>query len=361
MSARSELASPAARAAATWCTHGDLPAPARAEGLLLISPLGDTAVPLGPDALELAGATLAQAGLAAADRVVVALNNDGDLAGALLAQAAAGVAGAAAAAGPRGRMRLFQTLRALGATVLVATPTGAMDLLARLHLEFLVDPLDLGLRRILLTGEIASPGTHRHLAAEFDAEVVEVYTDPVRGVPVATARDGLLEPVRPGLLGLAPLTADTLLAPPYPVGPAELVSTGPQGITRTGQVVTLGEEAGAIPVPTHTVGDHLLVRGRWLPLSRLTQAISRIDGIGHWELIVARTGTLDQATLRVAFSRASLLRNPMWTRRIKQAVAAVTPVAIEVTVAELVVDGVRPPTVTDRRGQHLGPRRAEVG
>ncbi len=131
---------------------------------------------------------------------MVALNNDGELTGPLLAQAAAGIAEAAAAPGPRGRMRLLAVLRAVRGDTLVITPTGAMDLLARLHLEFLVDPLDLGLRRIVLTGEIASPGTAAHLAAEFDAEVTELYTDPVFGLPVAhgTAHAGAARAVRAG-------------------------------------------------------------------------------------------------------------------------------------------------------------------
>jgi phenylacetate-CoA ligase len=338
--------------ATTWVTRAALPAPQA--GLLLVSPVGDTVAPLDGDWLGIARDGLVAAGITAGDRVVVALNNDGELTGALLAQAAAGIAEAAAAPGPRGRMRLLAVLRAVRADTLVITPTGAMDLLARLHLEFLVDPLDLGLRRIVLTGEIASPGTAAHLAAEFDAEVVELYTDPVFGLPMAT---GPLTPVRPGLFTLAPLTRDELDAP---AGRAEIVLTPTwhprlaDFAIRTGQVLT---EGGL----THTVGDHVLVRGRWLAVPRVAQALARIDGIAHWELIIARTGTLDAATLRVTFGRASLLRNPMWTGRIKQALAAVTPVSIGLAVADEVAETPSPPTVTDQRGQHLGLDRSEVG
>ena len=60
-----------------------------------------------------------------------------------------------------------------------------MDLLARLHLEFLLDPLDLGLRHIVLTGEIASRRTIRQLAGEFEAAVTEVYADPFSGGALA--------------------------------------------------------------------------------------------------------------------------------------------------------------------------------
>ncbi len=344
----------------TWATRSDLKADS--EGLLLLSPLGDTAVPLTSDdlasALTLARDGLDAAGITGTDRVAVALNSDGGLTGALLAQAAADVGAAAAAPGPRGRMRLLAVLRALGATALVATPTGAMDLLARLHLEFLVDPLDLGLRRIVLTGEIPSPGTARHLAAEFEAEVTELYTDPVFGLPAATVTGAALTPLRPDLLTLAALTHD---GPPD--GRAELILTPRWHSSLHGHAIRTGQVAigPPIPAPTHTVGDHVLIRGQWMSLPRLGQALARIDGIAHWDLVIARTGTLDQATLHVTFSRASLLRNPLWTRRLEQAVAAVTPVAIAVTVVPEASEDVRPPSVTDQRGQHLGTDRAAAG
>jgi phenylacetate-CoA ligase len=146
---------------------------------------------------------------------------------------------------------------------------------------------------------------------------------------------------------------------------------------RTGQVVAIGVEGqptagnaggaavrdgGAlVPGPAHTVGDHVLVRGRWLSVRRLGQALARIDGIARWELVIARSGTLDQATLRVTFTRPSLTRNPMWRGRIAQAIAAVTPVTIEVAIAESTADEAQPPIVTDQRGQHLGLDRAKVG
>jgi phenylacetate-coenzyme A ligase PaaK-like adenylate-forming protein len=346
----------------TWITRSELQS---GSGLLLVSPLGDTTVGLEladlDGALELAAAGFTAAGITASDRVVVALNSDGGLTGALFAQAAARVAAAAAAPGPRGRMRLLSVLRAIDASVLVTTPTGALDLLARLHLEFLVDPLDLGLHRIVLTGEIGSPGTARHLAAEFGAEITELYSDPVFGLPAAVVGEGL-EPLQDGLLALALLDADTLLAPPYAAGRAELVlrplwhgGLGGHAI-RTGHVVVT-TDGPVIPPPAHTVGDHVLVRGRWLSLPKLTQALARIDGIAHWNLVLARSGTLDQATLHVTFARESLLQNPMWTRRIEQAVTAVTPVTIAVTIAAEASEATRTPQVTDQRGQHLAPGR----
>jgi hypothetical protein len=57
-----------------------------------MSPIGDVVAPLTDADLavanELTQATLGQAGVTGKDRVVVALNSDGDLAGAHLAEAA---------------------------------------------------------------------------------------------------------------------------------------------------------------------------------------------------------------------------------------------------------------------------------
>ena len=60
-------------------------------------------------------------------------------------------------------MRLLAVLRALRPRVWVTTPQGALDLLARLYLEFNVDPMELDLEKIVLVGEIASAGAHRRL------------------------------------------------------------------------------------------------------------------------------------------------------------------------------------------------------
>ena len=136
-----------------WLTRDDLSGSARSvTGLLSVSPDATTVVPAAPAASFVAA--LRAAGVGPSDRVVVALSNDGEGAGTGWAQAAAEIAAAAATVGPRGRLRLHRVVETVGATTLVITPTGAMDLLARLHLEFLLDPLDLGLRTIVLTGEI---------------------------------------------------------------------------------------------------------------------------------------------------------------------------------------------------------------
>jgi hypothetical protein len=364
--------------AARWLTREQLgagaagagagPGAGTARGLLLVSPDAATVVPLADrdQATAMAARALAMAGVGAGDRVVIALSNDGELTGALIAEAAAGLAQAAASAGPRGRLRLHAALTATGATGLVITPTGAMDFLARLHLEFLLDPLDLELGRILLTGEIASPGTVTQLSAEFGAEVTELYADPVTGIPVAVCDPAGLRPVRDALIGLAALDKDLLLDPPYRAGLAEIVLMPPwlaDGcVLRTGHVACVPEGGGSdlIPPPRNTVGERICVRGRWLPLDRLAAALARIEGISGWELQVSREGTLDRAALKVTFSRETLIGNPMWQARIEQALAAITPVRVGVVINDRVREDRFAPIVTDVRGQHLGMERGRV-
>lgn len=359
-----------------WTDRSALAArPGHARGLLTVAPSADLVVPFTAAdraaQAELTAAALSGAGVGSGDRVVVALNSDGDLAGARLAEAAAAVAQAACSVGPRGRMRLLAAIEAVRATTLVTTPTGAADFLARLHMEFLVDPLDLELRRLVLAGEIADHATYRHLAAEFGAPVSYLYVDPVFGTALAagdaTDPAASLDPVQPGLLAAAPLTADRLLdlgaedgRPGN--GQAELVlrptwhSQFADAVVRTGEVVTLSPEAKGIPAPSHTVGDYLLIRGRWLSLPRLRAVLSKIDGIGQWRLVVRRDGTLDAASLNVAFTRQTLIDNPMWHGRIANALYSVTPIAVDIDVAPETTSTTAAPVIEDLRGHHLGQR-----
>ncbi|GAA2902209.1 hypothetical protein GCM10010517_68080 [Streptosporangium fragile] len=359
-------AAPGRAAPSAWLTRDDLAAAGRtATGLLLVSPDCDSVVPAGEEAGLTAScaAALRAAGVDGRDRVVAALSGDGQLAGPRWAQAAAEVAQAGASVGPRGRLRLHHALESLGATTLVITPTGAMDLLARLHLEFLLDPLDLGLRHVVLTGEIVSRRTMSHLAAEFAAKVTEVYSSPLTGAPLAwrPSESAPLTPLAPGAVRLASLEKDELLAPPYAAGPAEIVVAGadPASVVRTGQVVRVSG-GDAIPAPEHTVGDHVLVRGVWLSLNRIQRALGKIDGVSGWELGVSRQGTLDAAVLTVTFNRESLVRNPMWKTRIEQSLKALTPVAIAVQISERVSESGAPGVVNDARGHHLGRDRTTI-
>ncbi|MBY8856876.1 hypothetical protein K7711_10345 [Nocardia sp. CA2R105] len=305
--------------------------------------------------------TLVAAGVRSGDRVVVALNNDGEPAGALIAGAAADVAAAVVNTGARGRMRLVKVIETVRANVLVITPTGAADLLARLHMEFLADPLDLELRLLVLTGEIADAKTARHLATEFGADVVNVFTDPVTSVPVAHHSNGSLVPTAPTQLTLVQLDSEK------PLDPADTATLGEVVVrhewheklsglaVRTGYLARYGEDGG-IQAPEHTAGDHILVRGRWLSIPNLTAALRRIDGITQWRLEVSRRGTLDAATLTVSFNRDSLVGNPMWRGRVEQALSALTPVSIAVAVDPTVREEPAAPVIADHRGHHLGER-----
>jgi phenylacetate-CoA ligase len=353
--------------ATRWLSRDDLGAAGgTATGLLLVSPDASSVFPLAPEdraaAVALTGEALKAAGVGGRDRVVVAL---AEPYGALWARAAADGAAAAASVGPRGRLRLHHALESLRATTLVITPTGAMDFLARLHLEFLLDPLDLGLRNIVLTGEIASRRTLSHLAAEFEARVTEVFASPFSGGAVAwrSAETAPLTPLADGVLGLASLDKDS----PFEgsAGLAELVitpfahSTLGDAVLRTGHVARVAA-AGEIPAPGHTVGDHVLVKGVWLSLPRLEKALSKIDGVAAWELAVARQGTLDTATLTVTFSRESLIANPMWKSRIEQSVRGLTPISLTVRISGEPGETPRPGTVADLRGHHLGRDRTAI-
>jgi hypothetical protein len=283
--------------------------------------------------------------------------------GSLLTRAAAASAEAAASAGPRGRMRLLRAVNGVRASALVITPTGAMDLLARLHIEFLVDPLELGIERVVLVGEIPSPRCERQLAMEFGAEVGKVLCDPFFGVAVAHAEGDRLV-ADEGHVVTAPL-GDDVVAPPEPGEPRELVlrpTWAPElaeAHLRTGWVAIGDDDADAgTPWPTATVGDRILARGQWLSLRQVAAALRLIDGIEAWGLEVSREGTLDKVQLRVAFNRPSLTENKMWAGRLRASLAGLTPIEIEVDTAA------DPATLTERvvdhRGHHLGLDRLAV-
>lgn len=364
----------------SWLTRsglGSAQGAAPKSGIVLSSVPGEVGVTLAPDELAVvrkrSAETLAAAGVRSGDRAVISLNSDGDLAGAGLAQALAELGAAAAVVGPRGRMRLLAAIRAHAPNVWITTPTGALDFLARLYLEFNVDPMELELERILLVGEIGSPGTERRLASEFEASVSGLYCDPLFGVALACAPDGAWTTPGDDALALAPLERDEPLDGELAVAAkaanqddaslAELVlrptwsAAWGEHTLRTGQVLGAGDADGLF---RFTVGDHLLVRGRWLSLPLLRRALATIDGIAGWTLGVARgDGTLDKLTLTLAFERESLVDNPMWLGRAREAVAATTPISFEVA-SILAGEDTVPERIVDERGYHLGTDRAGV-
>ena len=357
----------------TWLTRANFgalrEAASPAPGLLLGAVPGEGFVPVSPEARALLRArsaeTLAAAGIERGNRALVSLNSEGDLAGASLADALALAGASVAVVGPRGRMRTLAAMRQLRPDVWITTPTGALDFLARLYLEFNVDPLELELGQILVVGEIASPGTERRLAGEFEARLTGLYCDPVFGAAWAHGREGRWQIHGSGVLGLAELAKDVALA-----GDSgqrgehgELVLrpdwSGPlEGTTiRTGQV-----QGGVDPAIffAHSVGDHLLVRGRWLSLPLLRRALAQIDGLaGHRLTITRGEGTLDKLTITLGFERASLVENPMWAARAREAIASVMPIDFGLA-TELAADGFAAVAIVDERGHHLGVDRVEV-
>jgi phenylacetate-CoA ligase len=315
-------------------------------------------------------ATLARAGIGRRDRVLISLRQDGSPAVGLLAEAAAPLAAGVAVTGPQGRLRLLATVGALKPTVWVTTPCGAADFLARLYMEFNVDPVEMEFQRIILVGEVASPGVRKRLAKEFEAEVSEVYCDPVFGAALASRKGKGGWEVHPGVLALAELAGDEIAAEGLAQagGPARELVVRPTwssrlsgAVLRTGTVVT--DNSGDAGAFTHTVGDHVLLRGRWLSLPVLRRQLALIDGIAGWTLEIERGDrTLDVASLKIVFERETLVANPMWKARIQQAVAASTPVKIDVATSLVEADSPPPrELVVDRRGHHLGADRRQAG
>ena len=278
---------------------------------------------------EMSRATLAAAGVDASDRVLVALTDDGVSAGSLLTRAAVTLGATASAVSPRGRTRVICALRSLRATTLVTTPCGALDLLARIFIEFGLQPEDLGLRRILVGGEIPTPGALGQLGDEFDCDVRQLLLDPFTGAALAQGADGF-EGVDGDVAARAFLDRDELAADGP--GPHELVvRTGPDDSwLRTGALLASADRAGHAAARSATRwATTCCARGRWLSLPAIDAALAGIDGVAAWQLETSREGTLDRVVVVVALDRPTLVDDQMWAGRIREAVASVVPVRVE--------------------------------
>jgi phenylacetate-CoA ligase len=303
------------------------------------------------------------AGLTKSDRVLFAIAQDGSPSVGLLAQAAAGLVSSVAVTAPVGRLRLLSTIRALKPNVLVTTPCGATDFLARLYLEFNVDPVEIDITKIILIGEIASAGVRKRLGKEFEADVSELYCDPIFGAALAARRNSGWQVVDERALAVGALASDTVIADGVS-GEGELllrpVWCG-DAVIRTGQVIQ--GDAGDAGLFNHTVGEHVLARGQWVSLPLLRRQLALIDGISRWTLTIDRGDrTLDNLLLTVAFDRETLVDNPMWKGRIQQAVGAVTPLRVDIKTELLSADiSTEKETVIDLRSHHLGTARDKAG
>lgn len=320
-------------------------------------------VGLGPqdwDAAEaIARESLKGCGLGPRDRVLIAMEQPASLSVAILARAAAPLVQSVAVTGARGRMRLLSAIRTMKPNVLIITPCGAADFLARLYMEFNVDPVELGLERIIIGGEVATGGLRKRLAREFEAEVAELYFDPYFGLPLASRCGGAWE-ASAGTVALAASDKDEILSDDLgdDVGDAEIVirptfcAALKDNVLRTGTLRAASKsDAGLFD---RTYGDHVLLRGRWVSLNALRKQLALIDGVSAWTLEIDRgERTLDAATLKVGFNRETLVKNPMWLSRVNQAIAAACPVSIAVeTSLAGEIDGKPRGVVDDLRGQH---------
>lgn len=344
----------------------------QAGSLLYAGEPGEEFIPLTTEerrALEeVSRANLVQLGLSATDTVLIALNQQGSPAVAGLAEAVAPLVNGVALTGPRGRMRLLKTIKALQPTVLVATPCGVLDFLSRLYMEFNVDPMELDIERIILVGEVASAGAVQRIGSEFETEVSELYCDPFFGAALASRKGGHWQTATPEHLYSAAPDNDDLssLDLNQVVEPAREIILSPQWSAslkelglRTGQLIA--DPSSDTGLYQHTMGEHVLIRGRWVSLPVIAKALRIIDGVAHWQLDVDREKkTLDFASLTVFLNRETLLENPMWASRLKDAIHGVTPVSIDIKTALADVDNLpeKKYAVADHRGHHLGIARS---
>lgn len=356
--------SPAAAGETRWVSRTSLPATPCANSLVFGGDPADTQVAVSLEELGLlrknSSATWQLAGIKPSDRVLVSTIQDGGFPVATSAEVIAPLCSAVTYANPRGRLRLLHTVKTFKPTVWVTTPCAALDFLARLYMEFNVDPFELGIEHIVLVGEVASSGAHKRLADEFESQVTDLYCEPLFGTALAVRTKDGMQSGEPGRLALAALTEDTIVSTDWNASDnAEIVLTFEHVgalrncVVRTGHVVSPEQ---AVNCFQHTVGDRLLARGRWISLPLMSKSLKLIDGLQAWQLQVERgEGTLDRVTLKMGLNRESLIDNPMWSARIREAIAAVTPLAITVETYFLSPEDPQPEgLVVDLREHHLG-------
>jgi phenylacetate-CoA ligase len=322
-----------------------------AAGWLACSPDGMVTVPLCLAELaelrDLTAEALACVGITRRDRVLVALNSDGAGVGVAWSEAASLVGGAACGIGPRAGPRLAAVLRMVGASTLVCTPSTARSLLVQTR-RGAGRPADLGLDRLVLTGELVPDRAVRELAQGFAVRVDEVWCDPIFGAGLAFRPPGgaSLAPVRPGVIELLPVRPrragrhGPLVE--WTLAPSWCAALGGARI-RTGLVGRASHGPG-LPPARWTVGDHLLLRGRWISVRAIAAAVGPVG----WTLVVERGLVHDQARLLVPRDAG------VPVAAVRAALGGVSPVHIPVEPVACLPAA----AVVDRRGRHLGQRAA---
>jgi hypothetical protein len=343
-----------------WSSRTQLPDVGGAGGLLFSGDPAEKPVPVSlqelADLRTLSALGWDHVGLKTTDRVLVSTASAGVFPVATNPEVLSPLCQSLGYANPQGRLRLLRTIKTIRPTVWVTTPCAALDFLARLYMEFNIDPFELGIEHIVLLGEIASAGTHKRLADEFEATITDVYCDPVFGCALSVGAGGQPRYTAERVYTLEALdhqgvSSDGKLA--EIVLRFEQVSALGDLAIRSGQIVAQQQTQNAFH---HTIGQQVLARGRWLSLPLLAQALKLIDGITAWQLQVGRgEGTLDRLELKVGLNRDTLISNPMWQARIREAVASVTPLSVNIDCYLLLADDPAPKgLVDDRRGHHLG-------
>ena len=218
-----------------------------------------------------------------------------------------------------------------------------------------MQPEDLGLRRILVGGEIPTPGALGQLGDEFDCDVRQVLLDPFTGAALAQGVDGF-EGVDGDVAARAFLDRDELRDGWSRAARARRPHRARRLVAAHRRARSLSAtEPGVLPPFAHTVGDHVLARGRWLSLPAVDAALAGIDGVAAWQLETSREGTLDRVLVVVALDRPTLVDDQMWAGRIREAVASVVPVRVETRAVGVddvrgVATGRRPPRSPRRHG-----------
>lgn len=317
--------------------------PRTAGGMLRMSSF-DCVVPLTSDdqraVASITASALASLGIDRHDRVVVAASSDAGP----LAEAASLVSEAVAHVEPQGRVRLLRTMHLLGTSVLAMTPCGAEHLVERARdLGFHVDRM--GIRMLLAIGEIPSEGSLDRLAEAFGAEVAEVHIDPVTGAAVAsTPRGGAMQVHVGAQFSLEPLddsgACEVVVAPSW-------TSALYDRPVRTGMVTRRVDGP-----PRHTIGSHVLVRGRWVPLHLFDEVLRAHPEVVSWRLRVSRPGLLDHAVLEIVCDTPEHATSAPVYDRLARSAASITPVALDVKLHGPAQGGFAS-VLEDLRGQHL--------
>jgi phenylacetate-CoA ligase len=209
--------------------------------------------------------------------------------------------------------RQAMLLRDLGAQVLVATPSYSLVIAQALADEG-IDPADTPLELGLFGGEPWTEGLRARIDRALGIKAINFYglsemCGPGVATECLTARDGLhvqedhfiVEVIDP---------ADAAPVPPGTVGELVFTTLTKEALPliryRTGDLGAITEEpcrCGRTTVRLTQLGgrrdDMMIIRGVNLYPSHVEEILTTVDGVApHWQLILERTGPMDELTLQ---------------------------------------------------------------